>query len=132
MIRAGQPQRFISAHALVADENILHGFVKGMAHVELAGDVGWWNNYAVRGLIGVWLRVEITLCLPICVDPVLNNGRIIGFRHFINAVRAFFAHGKVPPKNIAPLITKGRGVHLAVPPLLSLIHLCALMTSHLP
>ena len=78
MIRTGQPQRFISAHALVADENILHGFVKGMAHVELAGDVGRWNNYAVRGLIGVWLRVEITLYLlhlqvSIVIYPVYTS-----------------------------------------------------------
>ena len=36
----GQPEGGIALHPLEADEDILQGVVQGVAHVQLAGDVG--------------------------------------------------------------------------------------------
>ena len=41
MVGAGLPQHVATAHALIADENILQGEGQGMAHVQAARHIGW-------------------------------------------------------------------------------------------
>ena len=40
VVSAGQPQRGIALHPVIADRRVLHDAVHGMAHMQLAGDVG--------------------------------------------------------------------------------------------
>ena len=92
VVGAGQPERFIAAHSLVADEYILQCLIKRMPDMKLPRDIGWGNDDAVWFFVGVGLGMKISLCLPVCIDPILNGGWIIGLGHFVNALCAFFTH----------------------------------------
>ena len=64
VVGAGHPQRIEAGHSFVADENILQGFVKGVAHMELTGYVGRRNNDAERISFVVHIGVKVLLFLP--------------------------------------------------------------------
>ena len=62
---------------------------------DMLGDLGFsatLKDDAVWFFVGVGLGMKISLCLPVCIDPILNGGRIIGLGHFVNALCAFFTH----------------------------------------
>ena len=82
MIGSGLPEGLISLHPLEADDDVLHGLIQGMAHVELAGDVRRRNDNG-KGLLGVIHDgVEVLLLLPLLVDPVLDALGIVGLGKF--------------------------------------------------
>ena len=84
MVGAGHPQGCVALHPLEADEDVLHGLIQGMAHVQLAGDVRRRHHDGVGLLAAVHFGVEVTALLPEVVDSVLDLGRIILFGQFFH------------------------------------------------
>ena len=80
VVSAGNPQSCITLHTLGADQDILHGVVHGVAHVELAGDIGG-RHYDGEGLLVlIALGVEIASVLPHLVDSGFYLLRVVDFR----------------------------------------------------
>ena len=77
VVGAGHPQGSVALHPLGADQDVLHGVVHGVAHVELAGDVRRGHDDGVGLLVGVGLRVEVAAIQPELVDAVFHLARII-------------------------------------------------------
>ena len=80
VVAAGQPQGFVALHALIADQNVLQRAVHGVAHVELAGDVGRRHDDGKRLLVGVGIGAEAVVIHPQLVDAGLHLPRIVHFR----------------------------------------------------
>ena len=83
MVGSRQPERLVAGHALIPDEYVLKRFIERVTHMQLSCDVGRRDDYAVRGLVRVHLRVEITAALPVLVQPRFYGAVIVTFRHFL-------------------------------------------------
>ena len=82
VIVPGHPQRRVTAHALVADHQILQRDEHGVTQVQLAGDVGRRDRDHERlGVRPGDLRFEEAGLLPPFINPPLGRGRIVGFGH---------------------------------------------------
>ena len=82
MVRAGLPEGIVSLHSLKTDENILHGVVQCMAHVELSRDI-WGRNYnGKRGFAVVYFCMEVFFIQPLLVQSVFYALRVIGLCQF--------------------------------------------------
>ena len=77
VVRAGQPQGLVPLHPLEADEDVLQGGVHGVAHVQLAGDVGGRHHDGKGLLVGIRLRLEAAAVHPHLVDPGLHLPGIV-------------------------------------------------------
>ncbi len=84
VVRSGLPEGFIALHPLEADQDILHGVVQRVAHVELAGDVWRRHDDRERFLIRVHFRMEIAAFLPFLVKPVFKPLRVVGLFEFLS------------------------------------------------
>ena len=82
MVRAREPKRLISCHALVADEHILQRFIERMPHVELPRNVRWRNYDAIWRFAGIGFCMEVALFLPCFIKPVFHGAVVIGFGQF--------------------------------------------------
>ena len=84
VVRAGNPERVEAAHALEAHDDVLDRAVKGVAHVQDTGDVGGRNRdregLALRLALDKGWRCEITARLPLGVDVILVQGRVVTTR----------------------------------------------------
>ena len=89
MVHAGDPEGGIALHALEADEHVLHGGVHGMAHVELACDIGGRHDDGKGLLVRVALGMEIAVVHPEFVEPVLNVARLVGLWQFFHSLLLF-------------------------------------------
>ena len=59
MVGAGLPQCVVTLHSLITDQNILHGVVQCMPHVELSCDI-WGRDHDSEGsLTVIYLRMKI-------------------------------------------------------------------------
>ena len=85
MVGAGHPQCSIALHPLGTDQDILHGVVHRMAHVQLTGNVGGRHHNGERFFIRVGLCVEIAPVQPELVDPVLHLAGVVLFCKFFHA-----------------------------------------------
>ncbi len=85
VVIAGQPEGGVAVHALVADEDVLDGLVKGVAQVELAGDVGWRDDDGEGLLLGIALGVEVVSLEPHVVDLLFDLLGVIDFRQFFHS-----------------------------------------------
>ena len=86
MVGTGHPQGGIALHPLGADEDVLHGVIHGVAHVELAGDVRRGHHDGVGLFVGVGLGVEVAAIQPELVDAVFHLARIILFCEFFHSI----------------------------------------------
>ena len=86
VVGAGHPQGGIALHPLGTDQDILHGVVHGVTHVQLAGDVRRGHNDGVGFLVGVGLRVEVAAVQPELVDAVFHLAGIVLFCEFFHGV----------------------------------------------
>ena len=91
VILTGQPQRGIALHALIAGKDILQRAVQGMAHVELAGDVGRRHDDGERLFLLIPDAPEEAALFPEVIDLRLHGMRIVHFRQFF--------HGSFTPKS---------------------------------
>ena len=83
VISAGEIQRGIALHPLIADEHILYGIVHGVANVELAGDVGGRHDNGEGLLLGVAHAPEAAVFLPGPVDAALHLLGLIDLGQFL-------------------------------------------------
>ena len=67
VIRPRLPERVIALHPLVADQNVLHGIVKGMSHMKLPRDIRGRDYDGERCFRPVHLGVEIFFVQPFLV-----------------------------------------------------------------
>ena len=82
MIRSRLPQRIVALHSLIADQNILHGIIQRMSHMQLSRDI-WRRDHNGKGcLCAIHLGVEILFVHPLLVQSVLDPLGIIRFRKF--------------------------------------------------
>ena len=86
VVGAGHPQGGIALHPLGADQDILHGVVHRMAHVQLTGDVRRGHDDGVGFLVGVGLRVEVAAVQPELVDAVFHLAGIVLFCEFFHCI----------------------------------------------
>ena len=79
MIRAALPQGIGAPHALIADQNIHQGLLKGVPHVQTARHVRGRQHDAI-GRAPAAGR-EIAALLPVSVKPRLYGLGLVGFVH---------------------------------------------------
>ena len=84
MVRTWLPQGLVALHALVTDQDILHGVVQGVSHVQLPGDIGRGHHDGEGLFVLVHLGVEILSVQPLLVQAVLNVRRIVSFFQFFH------------------------------------------------
>ncbi len=64
MVGAGQPERVVAAHAMIAGQDILQGVVQGMADMQNTGDIGRRNNDGEPGFAILHRGLEAVLFCP--------------------------------------------------------------------
>lgn len=83
MIGARLPERIVPLHSFIADQNILHGIVQRMSHMQLSRDIRRRDNDGKRFLRLVHLGVEIVLVHPLLIQSVLQPLRVVGLCQFL-------------------------------------------------
>ena len=77
MVCSRLPQRIVTLHSLVTNQNILHGIVQCMSHMKLSCDI-WWRHHNREWLFAaVNLRMKISIFLPFLIQTILYVLRII-------------------------------------------------------
>ena len=89
VVRAGDPQGGVALHPLEAGQDVLKGAVQGVAHVELACDIGGRHDDGKGLFLGIRVPVEAVVVLPHLVDAGLH---LLGFIH----LGQFFVHSDSP------------------------------------
>ena len=105
VVIARQPERGVAVHALVADEHVLDGLVKGVAQVQLARDVRGRDDDGEGLLFRVALGVEVVALEPHVVDLLFDLFGVVDFRQFSHTFSSFSGHEKAPRSKLA----SGRG-----------------------
>ena len=82
VIRAGQPERRIALHAVIADGEILQGAVQRVAHVQLTGDVGRRHDNGEGLLAFHAVRLKRAGGFPVAVNFAFHGLGIECFLHF--------------------------------------------------
>ena len=78
MVGAGLPQCIVALHSLITDQDILHGVVQCMSHVELSGDI-WGRDHDSEGsLTMIYLRMKILFVKPLLIQSVFYATGVIG------------------------------------------------------
>ena len=79
VVSAGLPQCVVALHSLITDQDILHGVVQCMPHVELSCDI-WGRDHDSEGsLTVIYLRMEILFVKPLLIQSVFYAVWVIGF-----------------------------------------------------
>ncbi len=82
VIRARLPQGVKSLHPLKTDNNILHGIVQGMAHVQLPCNIWGRNHNGERCSVMVHLCMKIFFLQPLLIQSVLQPLGVVGLCQF--------------------------------------------------
>ena len=77
VVGAGHPQGGIALHPLGADEDILHGVIHRMPHVQLTGNIRRRHHDGVGFLVRIGLRVEVAAVQPELVDTIFHLTGIV-------------------------------------------------------
>ncbi len=110
VVCARLPECIEALHSLVTDENILHGVVQGMSHVQLTGDVRRRHHDGKRLLAAVYLRVKILLIQPFLIQTAFNPVGVIGLFQIFLHDRSPFLNLRVPP---VPCASRPGAPHLS-------------------
>ena len=81
VVDAGHPDGVVAEHAMPADQGVLDGGGEGVAHVQLAGEVGRRHDHG-EGAIAA-LRLEEAALFPAVVDALLDLGGVVGAAHLL-------------------------------------------------
>ena len=84
MVGAGEPEDGIPLHALEARDDVLHGLVHGVAHVQLPRHVGGRHHQREGNFPFVYLGAEAAVFLPIRVDAILKLFGIVSRLHLFH------------------------------------------------
>ena len=78
MVGAGLPQCVVTLHSLITDQDILHGVVQCMTHVELSCNI-WGRDHDSEGsLTMIYLRMKILFVKPLLIQSVFYAVWVIG------------------------------------------------------
>ena len=90
MVRTRLPEGLIALHSLITDQDILHGIIQGMTHMQLTGYV-WRRHHDGKWLFApVYLSMKIFLLQPFLIKAVFYGRRIIGFFQFFHGMYSPF------------------------------------------
>ena len=81
VVDAGHPDGVVAEHAVPANQGVLDGGGEGVAHVQLAREVGRRHDHG-EGLLAA-LGLEEAAFLPGAVDPLLDLGGVVGAAHLL-------------------------------------------------
>ena len=90
MVGSWNPKCIISLHPLITDQNILHGIIQGMSHMQLPRNVRRGNDNGKRCLSLIHLGLEIFLVHPLLIQSLLYALGVIGFGQFSAHVTSSF------------------------------------------
>ena len=113
MIRSRLPERIVALHSFKTDQDILHGIVQGMSHMELSRDIRRGHHDGEGLFAPIHLSMEIFLFHPLLIQSVLNTVRIIGFCQFfvhtysLLRLRRINGLSRAPVKNSACRALRG-------------------------
>ena len=96
MIRSRLPQGIVSLHPFETNQDVLHGLIQGMSHMELPGDIWRRNDNRKRFLRLIHFGMKIFFIQPFLIQSVFYALRVIGFCKF-------FAH-----KSLLYVVKKNR------------------------
>ena len=114
VVGAGHPQGGIALHPLEADQDVLEGAVHGVAHVELAGDVGGRHDDGEGAFVRVAVALKAAVLLPHLIDAALHLPGFIDLRQFLfHLLHSFSGQSKKGPPQAC---CSGRTRKSAVPP----------------
>ena len=121
MIRPRLPQHVVSRHALVTHQDILHGLIQGMTHMELPRHVRRRDHDRKVLLIRIFPRLKISVILPFGVESVFHLFRIILAGQFLIHPMPPLSHSRLPTAGILFPSLKQKGpaplrAETAVPP----------------
>ena len=90
MVCAGLPECIIALHSFKTNQDILHGIIQRMPHVQLSCNI-WRGNHDSEGGLGViHLRMKILLIQPFLIQSVLYALGVIGLcKFFAHSVCSF-------------------------------------------
>ena len=89
VIRSRLPERLISLHPFETDQDILHGIVQRMAHMQLTRYV-WRGHHNGKGfLVRVYFGMEISFVHPVLINPVLHFFRVINLGKFFFHIASY-------------------------------------------
>ncbi len=90
VVFAGNPQRLIAEHAVVANHDVFERRRDGMPQVQRARHVGWRHaddeGAPIRVRAGA--RAEVAVALPPLIEALLDRLRLIGFRNLVESARS--------------------------------------------
>ena len=99
VVGAGQPEGAAALHAAPADQNVLHGVVQGVAHVQLARDVGRRHDDAEGLAVPVHVAAEIAFVQPFLIPLVLHLfGLVSGGQSFLRFSFHYFSPSMACPR----------------------------------
>ena len=103
VVGAGHPQGGIALHPLEADQDVLEGAVHGVAHVELAGDVGGRHDDGEGAFVRVAAALKAAVLLPHLIDAALHLPGFIDLgQFFFHLLHSFSGQSKrARPKPVA-------------------------------
>ena len=84
VVGARDPQGGISLHPLKANEDVLQGAVHGVAHVELAGDVGRRHDDGIGLLFGIPDAGEALVFLPLLINSAFHLMGVVDLGQFFS------------------------------------------------
>ena len=93
------PECFISLHSLETDQDILHGLIKCMSHMKLAGYVRRRHNDGKWFFIWIYFCVEVSVVHPFLIETFFQPFRVI-------SLCKFFAHNVLLLYRLIPLLKK--------------------------
>ena len=104
VVGTGHPKGGVSLHPLVTGQDILPGFVHGVAHVQLAGNVRRRHHNGEGLFAAVDLGMEIPFVAPVLVDAVFSTLGCVLFGKFFRhkQTSCFVLRGSLQRKKAAP------------------------------
>ena len=82
MVRTGHPQGSIALHPLKAGQDVLHGGVHGVAHVQLTGHIGGRHNDGEGLFLRIAFAPEAAVGLPLGINAALYLFGVIDLGQF--------------------------------------------------
>ena len=84
MVNAGQPERGVALHTLIAGHDVLKRGVQSVTHMELTRDVGGRHDDGEGLFVGVYLTLEITALHPHIINLFFDRFRLVNLREFFH------------------------------------------------
>ncbi len=79
MVGARLPKGVFALHAVIANKGIHNRVLEGVAHVQGAGDIWWWNHDAVAFVATLWGK--IAFIFPGFIPRFFDLLGLVGFIH---------------------------------------------------